>query len=232
MSFMRSGLTERRRGVTGAWFAAAAAMVRGALCGGLLLLLLGGCVVVVRDDAPPASLPLVRQIRQEALQESPPSGIYVAPLRFAEPLEDFGIDLRRAQVGPMPPGDADMELLLRLFARTLEEVPEGERAGAGLAAEEMREAAAAMQGRGLPGSPPHREAFTRGVSVGVETLLALAYGPYGGAADVVERAAELEPMFEATLQARPMSYEAGLEVMRRVLLVLKAMQESVSAPRP
>ena len=204
-------------------------MVRGALCGGLLLL--GGCVAVIREDVPPASLPLVSQIQDEALRESPPGDILVVPLRFAERLEDFAVDLRRTQLGPLPPSDADMDLLLRLFAFTLEEAPEGGRVGVSLAAEQMREAAVAMRGPELQGAPPKREAFARGLSVGVEALLALAYGPYGGATDVPERASELESRYQAAYaRPAPMPYEAGLELMRRSLFVLKAMQASMSAP--
>jgi hypothetical protein len=65
----------------------------------------------------------------------------------------------------------------------------------------------------------------------VETLLALAYGPYGGVTEVVDRAAELESSYQAAFaRPQPMPYEVGLDVMRRSLLVLKAMQASVSAP--
>ncbi|MDC0741273.1 hypothetical protein [Polyangium mundeleinium] len=207
-------------------------MVRGALCGGLLLL--GGCVLVVRENAPPAYLPLVRQIQQAALRASPPPDIYVALERFARPLSDFSINLRRSEVSGIPPGDADMELLLRLFALTLEEVPEGEQVGTSLAAAEMQQAAVAMRGPGLPGSPPRREAFVHGLSVGVETLLALAHGPYDGATnDLTDRTAELESSYEAAMaRPQPMPYEVGLGVLRRSLLVLKAIEEHVSAPAP
>ncbi|TKD03083.1 hypothetical protein [Polyangium fumosum] len=207
-------------------------MVRGALCGGLLLL--GGCVLVVRENAPPTYLPLVRQIQQAALRASPPPDIYVALARFARPLADFSIALRRTELGGMPPGDADMDRLLRLFAFTLEEVPEGEPMGTRLAAEEMQQAAVGMRGPGLPGSPPRREAFVHGLSVGVETLLAVAHGPYGGAtSDLTDRAAELESSYEAAMaEPQPMPYEVGLDVLRRSLLVLKAIEEHVSAPAP
>ena len=207
-------------------------MVRGALCGGLLLL--GGCVLVVRENVPPAYLPLVRQIQQAALRASPPPDIYVALARFARPLSDFSIHLRRTEVGWMPPGDADMEGLLRLFALTLEEVPEGEVVGTSLAAKEMQQAAVGMQGPGLPGSPPRREAFVHGLSVGVEALLALAHGPYAGAtSDLTDRTAELESIYEAAMaEPQPMPYEVGLDVLRRSLLVLKAIEEHVSAPAP
>ncbi|MDC3956700.1 hypothetical protein [Polyangium jinanense] len=207
-------------------------MVRGALCGGLLLL--GGCVVVMRDNAPPANLPLVRQIQQEALRVSPPPDMYVAPERLAERSSDFSINLRRTLLGPMPPSDADMALLLRLFALTLEEVPEGERVGTSVAAAEMQEAAAAMRGPGLSGSPPLRAAFVRGFSVGVETLLALAEGPYGGATnDLVDRTTELESSYAVAMgEPQPMRYEVALEVMRRAQLVLKEIEEIVSMPAP
>ncbi|MDI1448551.1 hypothetical protein [Polyangium sp. 6x1] len=207
-------------------------MVRGALCGGLLLL--GGCVVVMRDTTSQAVPPLTRQIQQEAMRVSPPPDIYVASERFAERLSDFSIALRRTELGGMPPGDADMNLLLRLFALTLEELPAGERVGTSVAAAEMQEAAEAMRTPefGLPGSPPRREAFVHGLSVGAETLLALAYGPYGGAGqDLADRTAELESSYEAAMaEPQPMPYEVALGVLRRSLLVLKVMHKIVGAP--
>ncbi|MDI3288074.1 hypothetical protein [Polyangium sp. 15x6] len=209
-------------------------MVRGALCGALLLL--GGCVVVMRESTPPAPLPLVRQIQQDALRVSPPPDMYVAPERLAERLADFSIALRRTELGGMPPGDADMNLLLRLFALTLEELPAGERVGTSLAAAEMQEAAVAMRAPelGLPGSPPRRQVFVHGLSVGAETLLALAYGPYGGVSqDLADRTAELESSYAMAMERpQPMRYEVALEVMRRAQLVLKAIEEIVSMPAP
>ncbi|MDI1478563.1 hypothetical protein [Polyangium sp. y55x31] len=207
-------------------------MMRGALCGGLLLL--GGCVVVVRENVPPVDLSIVRQFQQGMLKLSRPPDIYVAPERFAQRLRDFSINLRRTLVGSMPPGDGDMELLLRLFALTLEEVPESERVGASVAAEEMYAAAASMRGPWLPGSPPSRREFVHGLSVGVETLLALAEGPYGGAtSDLDDRTAELASSYQAAMeQPQPIRYEVALEVLRRSLFVLKAIEDRVSAPAP
>jgi len=200
-------------------------MGRAALLLGLLLC--GGCATGVPEPQSPfIPPPLVPEIRQEALAVAPPSDIRVTGIRFSGAVEDFGAAVDRLLVLTVPPGDEDMARALDLFSWALAWAPEGDRVGASVAAAEMREDAEEMRVFWPRGAPPVRDAYARGLGVGVENLLALARGPYGDVKNVRERADELEAAYEVLAAQRAMiEYGASLEVLRHAGFVLDAILE-------
>jgi hypothetical protein len=196
----------------------------------VVLLGLGGCVIeppASSRPGPEAPPPLAEQIRQEALRESPAEGILLAERRFASGVWNFRAEVHRVASTGAPPGDDDLAGLLVLFAWALERAPQGEVVGAGEAANEMREAAQQMRSAGPAGSPPVREAFGRGLRLGVEALLALARGPYGEATEVADRAADLAASLDPAAESLPpVGYAGMVEPMRRAVELMESMIEA------
>jgi len=148
----------------------------------------------------------------------------LADRRFASGVWDLRVEVQRTATLGAPPGDDDMARLLALFAWSLERAPSGEVVGAPQVAMEMRKAAREMRSAGPPGSPPVRDAFGRGLRLGVETLLALARGPYGDANEVAARADELSEQFSPSNDFLPAPGYAGMvEVLRRTVFLMESM---------
>jgi hypothetical protein len=188
---------------------------------------LGGCSVTYPNEAA-AKLPLVRRLEQQGLAVTPPPGIRVAPADFATAVRAFGRALKPWVPNPVPPGDDDLYWLLIHFSTALERVPGGDFAGAGLAAEQMRAQARAMQGAGPRNSPPVRNALEAGLSIGAGTLVAIARSPaYAGLPELPALADDLEDAL-AAMQDDPAPVEPiqAVGLLRRAELVLVAMLEA------